>query len=426
MEIVKLSEKEFTEFASNHEQATFLQTISWAKLKEKNGWQYELLGFKDKKKIICATMILSKTVFFGKKMFYAPRGFLIDYENEKLVDEFVFKIKKYLKENNGIFLKIDPYVMFHQRDINGNIVEGGIDNSHIVSHLYNLDFREQCSKRGEQSLQANWMYLIDLRNQTFDSIVKNMNSTVKRTVKKNEKNGVILREGNRDELNKFKEVLDHTSERRSFLSRSLSYYENMYDSFGDNIKLYFVELKVLEKLEEFKKEREVLDKNYQQLLDVIKNTKTKISEDKIKEKENEINRLDSKIEYYERMYKEHGETLTLSAVLYFIYGREVLSFLGGDYSEYLDFQPFTTMHYDMIKYAIDNGYDYYNMYGISSDLTPNDPMYGVYEYKKKFGGEVVQLIGEYDLKIDSFFYFIYKVSYVIVHKLKKIKFLFKK
>ena len=75
----------------------------------------------------------------------------------------------------------------------------------------------------------------------------------------------------------------------------------------------------------------------------------------------------------------------------------------------------------MIKYAIENGFEYYNFYGISSDLTPKDPMYGVYLFKKGFGGEVVELIGEYDLKIDSFFYYIYKISYSVVHKLKKLK-----
>ena len=44
MELVKLEEKEFSKFALNHEQATFLQTLSWAKLKEKNGWEWELIG----------------------------------------------------------------------------------------------------------------------------------------------------------------------------------------------------------------------------------------------------------------------------------------------------------------------------------------------------------------------------------------------
>lgn len=421
MELVKLTEEEFSGFAKNHEQATFLQTLSWAKLKEKNGWNWELLGFKQENKIICGTMVLSKTVILGKKMFYAPRGFLIDYKNMEILDEFFIKIKKYLKDNNAIFLKIDPYVLYHQRDIDGKIVENGIDNSEIVSHLYKLGFKMQCKRPGEQSLQANWMYVIDLRNQTFEDILKNMNSTVKRTIRKNEKNGVTLREGHFEDLKEFQEVLDHTSERRGFISRSLSYYQNMYEQFGENIKLYFVDLKVEEKLKEFQEEKEKLTKNYEQLLDTIKNTETKISEEKLKEKENEIKRLEEKIENYEQMLKKHGSKLTLSAVLYFMYGKEVLSFIGGDYSEYLEFQPFATMHYDMLKYAIDHGYEYYNMYGISSDLSEKDPMYGVYEFKKKFGGVVVELIGEYDLPISKFYYLVYKISYWIVHKLKKLK-----
>lgn len=421
MRLVKLKEKEFEKFALEHEQATFLQTISWAKLKEKNGWKWELIGFRKSKSIICGTMILYKEVFLGKKMFYAPRGFLIDYNNQELVDEFVCEIKKYLKKKKAIFLKIDPYIIYHERDINGNIVEGGIDNSSIVSHLNKLGFHKQCSKPGEQSLQANWMYWIDLRNRTFDEVVGDMNASLKRTIRKNEKSGVVLREGKREDLPKFKEILDHTSERRNFISRSLTYYQNMFDCFGDNIKLYFVDLMVEKKLKEFKKEKKVLENNYQQLLDTINNTKTKISKDKLKEKEDEITRLNQKIASYEKMYEENGSVITISAVLYFIYGREVLSFVGGDLSNYLEYQPFATMHYDMIKYAIDNNFEYYNMYGISSNLTESDPMYGVYEFKKKFGGNVVELIGEYDLKIDPFFYYLYKFAYYVVHKLKKIR-----
>jgi len=48
MKLVSLTEKEFDSFVSNHSQATFLQSISWAELKKENGWSHELLGFKNK------------------------------------------------------------------------------------------------------------------------------------------------------------------------------------------------------------------------------------------------------------------------------------------------------------------------------------------------------------------------------------------
>jgi peptidoglycan pentaglycine glycine transferase (the first glycine) len=74
----------------------------------------------------------------------------------------------------------------------------------------------------------------------------------------------------------------------------------------------------------------------------------------------------------------------------------------------------------MIKYALENNYSYYNFYGISSNLSPEDPLYGIYTFKKGFGGEVVELVGEYD-KVLSGKYYLYNTAYNIVHSLKKIK-----
>lgn len=423
MKLVELKEKEYEEFATNHEQASFLQTICWAKLKEKNGWKYELLGFKEGKKIIAATMLLSKKTPLKKKMFYAPRGFLIDYTNFELLEEFTKKMKEYVKKENGIFLKIDPYIMYHQRDTDGKIVENGIDNSKVVENVKKLGFVEQCAKPGEQSLQAKWMYWLPLKNKTLDEILKNMSYEKRRVIKLNEKNGMVLREGTYDDLKDFKHILDHTGERRNFIVRPLKYYQEMYKAFGNGkyLKVFFTDLHIKEKLNEFKKEQENLQKAYDDLISDIEKGKRKMSENKLNLKVEEIDRVKKKIDEYEKLYKEHGEVLTTGTMLYFIYGKEVLSLIGGSYDKYMEFQSSYSMNYEMIKYAIENNYEYYNFYGISSDLTEKDPMYGVYLFKKGFGGEVVELIGEYDLKILPFYYYLYKISYSVVHKLKKIK-----
>lgn len=423
MKLIKLSEEEFEQFAQNHEQATFLQTINWAKLKEKNGWNWELLGFKKDKKIICGTMILSKSTILGKKMFYAPRGFLIDYNNTELLNSFTLELKKYLKTKKAIFLKIDPYIMYHQRDIDGKIVPGGIDNSDIVKKLNRLGFNKQCKKPGQQSLQATWMYWLPLENKTLDDILKKMNREKRRIINNNEKNGEVLREGTYDDLVEFKKIMDHTSERRQFINRSLEYYQNMYKSFGNGkyLKLYFVDLHIEEKLTSFKEELKKIEADYDKLVLDVKNGTRKVTENTMNIKKREVTSLKDKITEYEVLFKKHGSILTLGGILYFIYGNEVLAFLGGSYDEFMEFQSSYTIHYEMIKYAIENNFKYYNFYGISSDLTPKDHMYGVYLFKKGFGGEVVELIGEYDLKIDPVFYYIYKFSYFVVHKLKKIK-----
>lgn len=423
MELVSLSNKEFEEFSSNHNQATFLQTINWANLKKENGWKHELLGFKDKKKVIAATMLLSKQTPVKKKMFYAPRGFLIDYHDKKLLEEFTLKIREYVKKNNGIFFKIDPYIMRVQRDIDGNIVEDGINNLEVVKTFKKLGFKEKCVKPGVQTLQSKWMYWISLKNRTLEEVMKDMSSKTRQMIRKNEKSGVVIREGKYEEIEEFKNIMDHTGKRREFLSRSLKYYQDMYKAFGNgkNLKLYFAELQIEKTLNELKKELKKLESDYNKVISNIENGKAKMNESKLKLKEEEIERTKKRIGEYEELLSKYGSVLMLGGIMYFIYGKEVLSFIGGAYEEFLEFQPFYTLHYEMIKYAIENNYEYYNFYGISSDLTPKDPMYGIYLFKKGFGGEVVELIGEYDYVVSPCYYALYEISYKLVHGLKKVK-----
>lgn len=105
MKFVKLEEREFDNFASKHPYSSFYQTSSWGHLKEANGWNMHLLGVKDGNKIIAASLLLSKKTPIGYYMFYAPRGFLIDYDNMKLLEFFTENIKKYAKDKKVSLLK---------------------------------------------------------------------------------------------------------------------------------------------------------------------------------------------------------------------------------------------------------------------------------------------------------------------------------
>ena len=94
MKFVTLNENEFTEFENTHPLGSFYQTIKWGKLKEKNGWKYYLVGVKEDDKVIAACLLLEKKVFLSLTLFYSPRGFLLDYNNKKLLEFFTKNVKK--------------------------------------------------------------------------------------------------------------------------------------------------------------------------------------------------------------------------------------------------------------------------------------------------------------------------------------------
>jgi len=103
------------------------------------------------------------------------------------------------------------------------------------------------------------------------------------------------------------------------------------------------------------------------------------------------------------------------------YGNEVLSLHGGSLSKLMQFQSAYSTHYAGIKYAVENGYKKYNFYGITGDFRKENPLYGLYLFKKNFGGHVVELIGEFDLIISKFWYHSYNIAFSSYHFLKNIK-----
>ena len=176
MKIEELESNEYEEYISKNKYTTFYQKEYWGKLKKDGGWNYKLVGMKKNNKIVGATLLLFKNLPLGLKLFYSPRGFLIDYNDEELLKEFVLEIKEYVKKENGFILKIDPYVEYKTRDIDGNIVEGGVDNSKVVENLKKLGFKHYgFNKDISKELQPRWMYVLDLKGkiQTSETVVVN-------------------------------------------------------------------------------------------------------------------------------------------------------------------------------------------------------------------------------------------------------------
>ena len=139
MKLTELDKREFKLFSENNPQALFFQTPYWIEFKEKNNWSGKIVGFKENGKIIAATVLLFKKVpVINAKLAYAPRGFLLDYSDFDLLEEFTKEIKKYLKSQNVFCLKINPYVDYQLRDIDGNVIENTANDA-LMNKLRELE-----------------------------------------------------------------------------------------------------------------------------------------------------------------------------------------------------------------------------------------------------------------------------------------------
>lgn len=422
MEFVILDEKEYKDFEQNHEFGSFYQTIEWGVLKEKNGWNHFLVGIKENNKIIASALLLKKKVFANLSIIYSPRGFLIDYNNYELLNFFTKNIKKFAKSHHAIFVKIDPYIIYKERDINGNIVEGGVDNTNIINNLKKLNYKHMGFI--DNNLQPRYAFALDFNNKSFDELYNKMETTTKQMIRKNEKIGIKTRKIELDELNKFTDVMKDTSMRRNFIDRPYEYYKNMLDVLKDNISILIAELDLNDYINRLNNELNESIELVKEYENRIKNANEKTNMKKLNNQLKETNimvlSLNKKIKRGNELKDKKGEVLILGGLMFIFHNKEILSLYGGAYGEYREFMPAYTLNADMIKYGCLNGYNRYNFYGISEFKDKNNEMYGLYDFKRGFGGVVEEYIGEFNLVISKFWYFVYNVVYSKIYlKMKK-------
>ncbi|MBR6949551.1 MAG: peptidoglycan bridge formation glycyltransferase FemA/FemB family protein, partial [Bacilli bacterium] len=81
MDFKEITEEEYTNFWENHPNKTFLSSPKISKLREINGWNTYFVGLMENETLVAATVLYSHKRHFGVYEFYAPRGFLLDYNN---------------------------------------------------------------------------------------------------------------------------------------------------------------------------------------------------------------------------------------------------------------------------------------------------------------------------------------------------------
>lgn len=411
-----LSIEEFDEFARNHDLSTFFQCSKWGELKKSTGWVPHIVGIKEGYNVIGASLLLAKKIpVFNKYIYYAPRGFLLNYKSEQFLNRFTNEVKKYVKNNKGIFLKINPYVAYQKRDIDGNIVENGFNNKDIIDRLNKLGFKHNgFTINYGKDLEPRWLSVLNLKNKTEDDILKNMRGTTRWSINDSYKHGLKLVEIDESRIEEFKKLMEHTSERRGFIDRPLSYYKKMYESFGKDIKILLVELNLEDNLNSLN-----VKLNNAELKLNNEKAKAKPKENVINEYSSQITAINKKIDETKELIQKYGTNIVVAGGLFMLFGKQVISLFGASYKEFMKFNGQYFLNYEMIKYALNNNYEAFNFFGITGEFDESSEMYGLFNFKRGFGAEVTELIGEFDLVVDKLFFRIYKFMLYIYRKTKR-------
>lgn len=385
----ELTEKEFTDFVETRSEKNFFQTVMMKNRIAKNDLETYLVGVKENGSVIGASFIAETGHhFMGKKTYEAYKGFILDYHNQQLLKFMTEEVKKFLKNKNGLRLIIDPYIVNVSRDMDANEIDG-VDNRDVRKYLEELGYRYN-----EDGEQVKWCYCLDINGKSSEELFNEMRPSTRNNINKTiSKFKLSIRTLERNQLAEFKKITSDTCERRDFMDKTLEYYQDMYDFFGDDVTFKICELNCDTYIKSLEKENEILKRRVEELSDSSSNKKKK--ETMRKDIENNLKKIDDT----KNLKEKKGNIIPLSAAMFVLYGDEIVYLFSGSYEELMKFCGQYRLQWEIIKYAADHGYKRYNFYGIQDVFNPQGKDYGVYEFKKGFGGYVEELLGSFILPL---------------------------
>ena len=191
-----------------------------------------------------------------------------------------------------------------------------------------------------EGTQPRFVFRLDVKNKTIDELMAAFHSKTRYNIRVAQKNGVEVKIGTKADAKIFYEIMLETGMRDNFVTRPLPYFESMLDYLGENARLYMA--------------------------------------------------------YY------NGNPI--AGTLAVRYGNKVWYLYGASSNAYRNVMPNYLLQLEMIRWAVDTGCDIYDFRGVSGDLSPENPLYGLYKFKKGFSGELVEFIGEFELITKPFVY----------------------
>ncbi len=410
MKFTKLTAHEYEAFRKSHVCRDFMNSLEAMELKKMNHWEVEYVGVKDGNTILCATPLTSIPVMKIYRFYYAQRGFLIDYQNKDLLTFFTKELLAYLKKKKGLYLIADPNVFYKERNIDGDLVEGGFDNSYVIQNMEEAGFIHQGFNKYYSTVSAiRWIFSLYLTGKDEKTILKEMHQQTRWSVNKTIKQGIKVKELSIKEADIFLKMMYHTSERRNFQKREDSFYINQMQKYGDKAKLLCAYLDTEDFIEKTRIEKKELEAEYEEVLlklEEVSNSKKFLKKKKVVEEALELNAK----KYKEGMdLKEaYGKEIAMATALFIVDGKEVVYLYSAAYDTFKKYNAPYAIQWYMIQYALKHKKEKYNFYGISGDFDEKASDYGVYEFKRGFNGVVEELVGDFLLPIKKTPYCIYK------------------
>ena len=202
------------------------------------------------------------------------------------------------------------------------------DDKEFIEIMKGLGYKHKESGKNFEGVQPNYVFRLDIAGKTEEELMAAFHQKTRYNIRLAGRKGVgvvCCDESNTAEmLPYFARIMKETGQRDGFITRPESYFADLLRHMGENARLYMA------------------------------------------------------------LYNDKPVAGTLAIR----FGNKVWYLYGASSNQYRNVMPNYLLQWNMIQWAVECGCEIYDFRGVSGDLSPENPLYGLYLFKKGFNGEL--------------------------------------
>ncbi|GGV76600.1 peptidoglycan bridge formation protein FemAB [Streptomyces gelaticus] len=357
-----ISREEHLAFVASRPAVSHMQVPSWGDVKP--DWRAESIGWFDRdgagaERIVGAGLVLYRPIPRVKRsLAYLPEGPVIDWHGTGL-GPWLDPMLAHLKAQGAFSVRMGPPVVARRwdartvKDAIADPAAGRLRDvppdaqepraAEVVAQLRALGWRrgEEEGEDGFGAGQPRYVFQVPFAGLSLEEIRGNLNQQWRRNIKKAEKAGVKVVEGDYEDLPAFYELYRETAGRDRFIPRPLGYFQRMWTALRaedpDRMRLYLA--------------------------------------------------------------RHDGETLSAATML--TVGNHVWYSYGASTGRKREVQPSNAVQWRMMSDAHERGAAVYDLRGITDTLDESSHLVGLLRFKVGTGGRAAEYIGEWDYPVNK-------------------------
>ena len=206
-------------------------------------------------------------------------------------------------------------------------------NTAFADMLHSFGFQSKEGGKNFEAINPRYVFRLNVEGKTEEEVMAGFHQKWRYNIRLAVKKGVEVRVCGKEMVPDFARLMLTTGVRDGFVTRPPEYFANMLDNLGEHARLY--------------------------------------------------------------MAFHEGQPIAGTLAIH--YGDKVWYLYGASSNEHRNLMPNYLLQWSMIQWAVETGCSVYDFRGVSGDISEDNPLYGLYKFKKGFGGDFTEFVGEYDL-----------------------------